>query len=79
MAGSGTPTYLAVFLVVTGESLLFLSIPLLIYLAAVALAVQLFVVEYEEPTLSERFGDEYSAYRRRVPRWIPRPPRTRAV
>ena len=73
------PMYLSVFLVVTGETLLFLSVPLLIYLGVVALVVQLFVVGYEEPTLTERFGDEYRAYRRRVPRWIPRPPRTRAA
>jgi protein-S-isoprenylcysteine O-methyltransferase Ste14 len=73
------PMYLAVFLVVTGETLMFLSVPLLIYLGVVVLVVQLFVVGYEEPTLTERFGDEYSAYQRRVPRWIPRPPRTRAV
>ena len=73
------PMYLAVFLVVAGEALLFLSVPLLIDLGVVALVVQLFVVGYEEPTLTELFGDEYSAYRRRVPRWIPRPPRTRAA
>jgi protein-S-isoprenylcysteine O-methyltransferase Ste14 len=73
------PMYLAVFLVVTGEALLFVSVPLLVYLGVVAVIVQLFVVGYEEPTLTERFGDEYIAYLRRVPRWIPRPPRTRAV
>jgi protein-S-isoprenylcysteine O-methyltransferase Ste14 len=73
------PMYLAVLLVVAGEALLFLSLPLLIYLGILALVVQLFVVGYEEPTLTERFGDRYIAYRRRVPRWIPRPPRTRAA
>jgi protein-S-isoprenylcysteine O-methyltransferase Ste14 len=26
----------------------------------------------EEPGLERRFGDEYRAYRRGVPRWIPR-------
>lgn len=30
----------------------------------------------EEPTLSERFGAEYEAYAARVPRWLPRPPRS---
>jgi protein-S-isoprenylcysteine O-methyltransferase Ste14 len=70
------PMYLSVLLVVTGETLLFLSVPLLLYLGVVAVAVQLFVVGYEEPTLTERFGDEYVAYRHRVPRWIPRPRRT---
>jgi protein-S-isoprenylcysteine O-methyltransferase Ste14 len=67
------PMYLSVFLVVMGEALLFLSIPLLVYLGLVSLVVQLFVVGYEEPTLTEQFGDEYRAYLRRVPRWIPRP------
>jgi protein-S-isoprenylcysteine O-methyltransferase Ste14 len=50
------PMYLAVFLIVTGETLLYLSVPLLIYLGAVAIGVHLFVVGYEEPTLAERFG-----------------------
>jgi protein-S-isoprenylcysteine O-methyltransferase Ste14 len=68
------PMYLAVFLVVAGEALLCRSVPLLIYLGAVAIGVHLFVVGYEEPTLAERFGDSYEAYRRRVPRWSPRPP-----
>ena len=70
--------YLAVFLVVAGEALTFLSVPLLLYLGAVALIVTLFVVGYEEPTMTERFGDEYIAYRRRVPRWLPRRPRGQA-
>jgi protein-S-isoprenylcysteine O-methyltransferase Ste14 len=65
------PMYLAVFLVVLGETLLFLSAPLLIYLGFVALIVQLFVVGYEEPTLTKQFGDEYRTYRRRVRRWLP--------
>ena len=71
--------YLAVFLVVAGETLLYLSLPLLIYLGVVAVVVQLFVVGYEEPTLTEQFGDGYRAYRHRVPRWIPRPRRHSAV
>jgi protein-S-isoprenylcysteine O-methyltransferase Ste14 len=73
------PIYLAVFLVVAGEALLFLSVPLLAYLAVFAIGAHLFVVGYEEPTLTERFGEEYEAYRRRVPRWIPRPPRAPAA
>ena len=70
------PMYLSVFLVVASEALLFLSVPVVIYLAVVVLVVQLFVVGYEEPTLAERFGDGYAAYARRVPRWIPRRPRS---
>jgi protein-S-isoprenylcysteine O-methyltransferase Ste14 len=38
----------------------------------VVLAVALFVVLYEEPTLRRKFGAEYEEYCRNVPRWIPR-------
>jgi len=39
--------------------------------AAVALAVHLFVVFYEEPTLRHKFGAEYDQYRQNVRRWWP--------
>jgi protein-S-isoprenylcysteine O-methyltransferase Ste14 len=42
-------------------------------LAAVLFLVMHLVVWYlEEPGLEKRFGDTYRAYRRNVPRWIPR-------
>jgi protein-S-isoprenylcysteine O-methyltransferase Ste14 len=69
------PIYVSALLVVSGETLLFLSLPLLAYLAIFAIGVHVFVVTYEEPTLAQRFGDEYESYRQAVPRWIPRPPR----
>jgi protein-S-isoprenylcysteine O-methyltransferase Ste14 len=40
--------------------------------AAVALAVHLFVVFYEEPTLGKKFGADYEEYCRNVRRWLPR-------
>lgn len=40
--------------------------------ALVMLGVQLFVVLYEEPTLREKFGADYTDYCTHVPRWIPR-------
>ena len=40
--------------------------------AAVALAVHLFVVFYEEPTLRAKFGVDYEEYLRNVRRWWPR-------
>jgi protein-S-isoprenylcysteine O-methyltransferase Ste14 len=40
--------------------------------AAVALAIHLFVVLYEEPTLRKKFGADYEHYRRNVNRWWPR-------
>jgi protein-S-isoprenylcysteine O-methyltransferase Ste14 len=40
--------------------------------AAVALAVHLFVLFYEEPTLRGKFGADYEQYCRNVDRWRPR-------
>ncbi len=40
--------------------------------AAVALAIHLFVVFYEEPTLRKKFGADYEEYCRNVSRWWPR-------
>ena len=42
--------------------------------AAVALAVHLFVLFYEEPTLREKFGAPYEEYCHNVRRWWPRLP-----
>ncbi|HWZ82402.1 MAG TPA: isoprenylcysteine carboxylmethyltransferase family protein [Terriglobales bacterium] len=38
----------------------------------VALAIHLFVLLYEEPTLRKKFGDDYLEYCRNVRRWWPR-------
>jgi protein-S-isoprenylcysteine O-methyltransferase Ste14 len=66
------PGYLGVLSLIVGQGLYFGSGGILIYAAGVALAFHLFVVLYEEPELRRRFGAEYEAYRRQVPRWIPR-------
>jgi protein-S-isoprenylcysteine O-methyltransferase Ste14 len=39
---------------------------------AVVLAIHLFVVFYEEPTLRKKFGEDYREYCKNVNRWIPR-------
>ncbi len=44
----------------------------IVAVALVALAVQLFVVFYEEPILRRKFGAEYEEYCRNVARWRPR-------
>lgn len=69
------PMYVALITIVLGEAIVLGSVPLLIYVAFIWLVFHTFVVAYEEPTLRERFGAEYDAYRSRVPRWIPRLPR----
>jgi protein-S-isoprenylcysteine O-methyltransferase Ste14 len=66
------PMYLAVLAAVVGQALLLGRLELVGYAAALAAAFAAFVHWYEEPTLQRRFGEEYDAYRRSVPAWIPR-------
>ena len=44
----------------------------MVWLALFTLAVTLFVVGYEQPTLRERYGASYDAYCRSVPAVVPR-------
>lgn len=70
------PMYLSVSMIVLGEVLLTRSRALLVYWVIWFVAVNLFVMLYEEPTLRQRFGDSYERYTKQVGRWLPRvPPR----
>jgi protein-S-isoprenylcysteine O-methyltransferase Ste14 len=66
------PMYVAVATTIIGQALLLGRPGLLAYAALFMAAVAAFVRFYEEPTLAERFGDEYAEYRREVPAWHPR-------
>jgi len=66
------PMYVAVSLLIYGQGFLFASTSLLQYGLFVWLGFFAFVLLYEEPTLRQKFGDEYRQYCARVPRWIPR-------
>jgi protein-S-isoprenylcysteine O-methyltransferase Ste14 len=66
------PMYLGGMLLVAGHVAWTPSLPLLAYALAVIVGSHLFVVHYEEPRLERRFGAGYVAYRREVPRWLPR-------
>jgi protein-S-isoprenylcysteine O-methyltransferase Ste14 len=66
------PMYLAVGALIVGQALLLGRPALLAYAAAFAAAVAAFVHGYEEPTLAERYGADYDAYRSAVPAWRPR-------
>ena len=72
------PMYLAVAATIVGQALLLGQLILLLYAAVFGLVVAAFVHWYEEPTLGRQFGEEYEAYRRDVPAWIPRRPVRRA-
>jgi len=47
-------------------------LPIAIVLFAIEYAL---IVRYEEGVLESTFGAEYLEYRKRTPRWVPRPPR----
>jgi protein-S-isoprenylcysteine O-methyltransferase Ste14 len=66
------PMYLAVAAVIVGQALLLGRAILLLYALTFGASVTAFVRGYEEPTLANRFGEEYNAYRHQVPRWVPR-------
>ena len=74
------PMYVAVSLLIFGQGLLFGSARLLQYGLIVWLGCFAFVVLYEEPALSRKFGKEYEEFCVQVPRWIPRlkPPEPRS-
>ena len=68
------PMYVGFGMVLVGEALLLanFSWQLIVYGTAMFAAVNLFIVFYEEPTLTRNFGDQYREYRAHVRRWIPR-------
>jgi protein-S-isoprenylcysteine O-methyltransferase Ste14 len=66
------PMYVAVSLLLFGQGLLFGSTRLLQYGLIVCLGFFAFVVLYEEPALSRKFGREYEEFCAQVPRWVPR-------
>ncbi|HEY6637873.1 MAG TPA: isoprenylcysteine carboxylmethyltransferase family protein [Solirubrobacterales bacterium] len=66
------PMYLAVGATIVGQALLLGQFALLAYAAVFWAIVFGFVRLYEEPTLTEQFGERYDAYRRAVPGWLPR-------
>jgi protein-S-isoprenylcysteine O-methyltransferase Ste14 len=63
--------YVAVLVVLLGWCVAYRSVPLAIYLCAVAVAFHLRILVYEEPRLNESFGEEWIVYRQQVPRWVP--------
>lgn len=66
------PMYVAVVSLILGQALLFGSLAALIYGCIGWLTVHLFVLGYEEPTLSATYGPQYERYRANVRRWLPR-------
>jgi protein-S-isoprenylcysteine O-methyltransferase Ste14 len=66
------PMILGVSMVLLGESILFRSYRIAVWLAFFFLTNHFYFLLSEEPGLEKRFGREYVEYKRNVPRWIPR-------
>jgi protein-S-isoprenylcysteine O-methyltransferase Ste14 len=66
------PMYVGVVTSVLGQAALYRSSAVVWYAAIVAVAFHLRVILFEEPKLTELFGDAYADYQKRVPRWFPR-------
>lgn len=64
--------YVAAVTTLIGESIMFMSVPVLIEAAVFIVLAHLFVTLYEEPFLRRRFGASYERYLQTVGRWIPR-------
>jgi protein-S-isoprenylcysteine O-methyltransferase Ste14 len=66
------PMYVGVLLVLVGWNMVYRTDSLLNYTIGVFVLFNLLVFLYVEPQLQRQFGDEYSEYRSRVGRWLPR-------
>lgn len=66
------PMMIGVLLILAAEALLFRSWALGVWWAVFLAGNALYIPLIEEPGLVKRFGDDYRAYKARVPRWLPR-------
>ena len=66
------PFMLGWILILWGEVVFLRSIPLLFYAVVLTLCVHFWVLAFEEPSLEDRYRDEYRRYKATVPRWIPK-------
>jgi protein-S-isoprenylcysteine O-methyltransferase Ste14 len=66
------PMISGVLTVLFGESLVFRSVGLAQWAIAFFVINAIYIPLFEERQLEGRFGDDYRAYKRSVPRWIPR-------
>ena len=64
------PMYIGVELILLGWAEFYRSALLLLYAAGVAVAFHLRVVLAEEPRAAQIFGEDWSTYRARTPRWL---------
>ena len=66
------PMISGVLFVLLGESFVTASLPLFCWFLVFAVVNTFYIPLSEEPGLVKRFGEDYLAYKRNVPRWVPR-------
>lgn len=66
------PMITGVLFILFGEALISGSFFLLGWFFLFGLVNHIYIIKFEEPELTKRFGDGYILYRENVPRWIPR-------
>jgi len=66
------PMISGVFAILLGEGVMLGSLPVLIWALIVIGINMIYIPLSEEPGLRARFGADYDAYARNVPRWLPR-------
>lgn len=66
------PMISGVMIALLGESLIFHSTNIFVWLVVFFSINHVYFIASEEPGLARRFGGEYLEYKRNVPMWIPR-------
>src|SRR5262249_44286748 len=69
---SRNPMITGVYAMLLGETMALRSPWIGAWCAAFMIGMGSHIVLHEEPLLRERFGEAYDAYRKNVPRWLPR-------
>lgn len=66
------PMMTGAFFILLGESLIWHSLSLLIFIFFAAWPVSSYMIRLEEKYLEETFGDSYLEYKMKVPKWLPK-------
>jgi protein-S-isoprenylcysteine O-methyltransferase Ste14 len=66
------PMYLGAYGALAGFALVFRSPAMLAFVAVPVVCAHVFLLVFEEPVTEARFGESFRAYKRAVPRWLPR-------
>lgn len=68
---SRNPMYVGILAILAGEAVLYADLRLFVFLVAMTVVFNFFILDYEERALGRQFGEAYARYRGAVPRWLP--------